>query len=128
MNKEYTFLIIEDNSIDQIITNKLLRNEIGTQTEIHTVNNGEEGLQWIKKYNNTNTLIILLDIKMPIMNGFEFLSEYKKILENTLIKTKLYMLSSTLDKNEIDLIKNNPLVHNFFSKPFPVKDFLNQFE
>jgi CheY-like chemotaxis protein len=124
MKSDCTFLLIEDNIIDQLVTTRLLKNELG-DLNITIVNNGEEGLKWLHEYEITlsDSLIILLDIKMPEMDGFEFLSHYEGFSENLKQTTEIFMLSSTIDVNDIKKATENSYVKRLFSKPLPVQQF-----
>lgn len=124
MPTNYTFLLVDDNVIDQLVTSKLLK-KILDIPEINIVNNGKEGIQWLTNFQNLidKQLIILLDIRMPEMDGFEFLLEYEKLPEETKKRTQIYMLSSTLDHNDIQKAKNNKHVKKLLSKPFPIQKF-----
>ncbi|QBZ97629.1 response regulator [Flavobacterium sangjuense] len=126
MDHNYTFLLIEDNVIDQIITSKLLKNAL-TMSEINIVNNGEEAINWIKthKCKLNKSLIILSDIKMPVMDGFEFLSKFDKLSEDLKKETQIFMLSSTLCGNEIYKGRCNPYVGDVMTKPLPIKKFIS---
>ena len=71
--------------------------------------------------------IVLLDINMPIMNGWEFLDEYKRLNLDPLGKSKIYIISSSVFNNDINKAKSYPLVKDFVSKPLSVdkiKDLL----
>ncbi len=72
MSKKTSVLVVED---DQFITNayKYKFEEAGFRVEI--ANNGEEAIKILKKINAN---IIILDIIMPVKNGFEVLEEIKK--------------------------------------------------
>ena len=86
MLNDYTFLLIEDNTIDQIVTTQLLKKMLGVQ-QVNLAKNGYEAISWLHNFNEYNkNLIILVDIKMAEMDGIEFLSEFEK-LSNT-IKSK----------------------------------------
>ena len=124
MPTNYTFLLVDDNVIDQLVTSKLLK-KILDIPEINIVNNGKEGIQWLTNFHNLidKQLIILLDIRMPEMDGFEFLLEYEKLPEETKKRTQIYMLSSTLDHNDIQKAKNNKHVKQLLSTPFPIQQF-----
>jgi CheY-like chemotaxis protein len=124
MESNYTFLIIDDNAIDQIIAAQLLKKVLGA-TRINRANNGNEGIQWINTHRTyfNETLIILLDIKMPEMDGFEFLSEYDALAEDLKKDTQIFMLSSTLDPNDIQRAESNPYVKSLLSKPLPIQEF-----
>ena len=60
---------------------------------------------------------------MPEMDGFEFLLEYETLPEELKKETQIFMLSSTLNPNDIARAKNNEYVKNLLSKPLPVKEF-----
>ena len=124
MKSNYTYLVIEDNVIDQIITSKLLKNISGVQ-EVTIANNGIEGIQWLHNYDvkQDEILIILLDIKMPVMDGFGFLAEYENLKEELKKQTQIFILSSTLNTDEINRGNNNPYVKSVLSKPLPFREF-----
>ena len=124
METKYAFLVIEDNQIDQLITKQLFK-KILDVSDINIANNGAEGIKWV--CNNRKmideTLIILLDIQMPIMNGSQFLHEYEKLEEELKRETQIFMLSSSLESDEIRRLKDNIHVTDFLSKPICVKEF-----
>ncbi len=124
METNYIFLLIEDNVIDQLVTKQLFKKVLDIDN-INIVNNGKEGIQWL--YNNrshfNHPLIILLDIQMPEMNGIKFLSEYDTLPEELKRETQIFMLTSSLDTEEIKRIESNNYVTGFLSKPFPAKEF-----
>jgi CheY-like chemotaxis protein len=124
MKPNYKILIIDDNTIDQIVTKQLLKKTFGI-TDVSTANNGKEGIQWLNKHKRyfEESLIILLDIKMPEMDGFEFLLEYETLPEELKKETQIFMLSSTLDPNDIRRAENNKYVKTLLSKPLPIKEF-----
>ena len=124
MESNYIFLIIDDNVIDQIVTGQLLKKVLGV-TKINIANNGNEGIQWINTHRTrfNESLIILLDIKMPEMDGFGFLAEYEILPEELKRETQIFMLSSTLDPDDIQRAESNNYVKSLLSKPLPVKEF-----
>ena len=100
------FLLIEDNLIDQIVIRQLIKKSL--DIEVNITNNGREGLLWLHNHENLNqSIIILLDVQMPIMNGFDFLEEFDKLNENFKKEIQIYVLSSTLDPDEIKRINEN---------------------
>lgn len=124
METNITFLLIEDNLIDQLVIKQLFKKVLNID-QISIVNNGREGLQWINENKNQESLIILLDIQMPIMNGFEFLEEFDKLNNEIKKEIQIYVLSSTLDSDEILRIKQNKCVTSFLNKPFSIEEFRN---
>ncbi len=124
MKPKYIFLLIEDNAIDQIVTSKLLKSIDGVK-EVNIVNNGKEGIQWLSSHPlaEKESLIILTDIKMPEMDGFGFLEAFEKLDTGLQKQTQIYILSSTLNADEITRGNNNRYVKKMLSKPFPYKEF-----
>lgn len=111
------FIIIEDNLIDQFVTKKLLKKGLDVNP-LFIANNGKEGLEWLLKHQNNQPLVIILDIQMPIMNGFQFLDEFERLAEDVKDKIEIFVLSSTLDTDEINKVKENKYVSDFWNKPF----------
>jgi len=119
------FLLIEDNLIDQIVIKQLIRKSL--DVEVNITNNGREGLLWLHDHENLNQpVIILLDVQMPIMNGLAFLEEFDKLREDFKKEIQIYVLSSTLDPDEIKRINENNYVTDFLNKPLQIEDFIKK--
>jgi len=117
------FLLIEDNLIDQLVINQLLKKVLHVE-EIYITNNGKEGLEWLlNNWKLHSSIIIILDVQMPVMNGFEFLDEYAKLDIEIKKENQIYVLSSTLDPDEIKQISDSKYVTDFLGKPFPIEEF-----
>jgi CheY-like chemotaxis protein len=71
---------------------------------------------------------IFLDINMPIMNGWEFLEEYKRLNIDPLGKSKIFIISSSVFSNDINRAKSYPIVKSFVSKPLSVEKIKELFE
>ena len=108
-------LIIDDDDISVMLTDILLKDSPFANTTI-SFSDGVYALEYLKaEYCPENKYIIILDINMPKMDGWEFLHHIKDIVlpSNTLV----FMLSSSTDKLDIDKAAGIPLVKLFFSKP-----------
>ncbi|WP_310382013.1 response regulator [Flavobacterium sp.] len=117
-------LCVDDDPITLMLCKKVIKKSDFSQ-EIDSANNGEEALKYfdnliIENVNQANNFpqLIFLDLNMPIMNGWEFLDIFSKneYLEN-FYKTKVIVLSSTIDPNDIKKSKDYPMVIEFLSKP-----------
>jgi CheY-like chemotaxis protein len=86
MKKIASLLIVDDNSFDILYTKKTLE-KTGQFQHIYAVTDGAEALALFQNYEESRRqhpeafppLMILLDINMPLMNGFEFLSAYAEL-------------------------------------------------
>ena len=63
-------MIVDDSEMNRF----LLREMLGQELEILEVENGEECLEQLQRY-GTDISLVLLDIVMPLKNGFEVLEE-----------------------------------------------------
>jgi CheY-like chemotaxis protein len=122
MKTDRKFLVIDDNEVDQLVTQQLLKKDLGAE-DVAQAGNGIEAMQWIRdlKSNLPNSLVILLDVRMPLMDGFQFLDAFESLSEDLKKKTKIIMLSSTLDPRDIEQAEAHKNVIEMFSKPLPVK-------
>ena len=77
-------MIIDDNQIDLYIFSKLLTKNNFCET-ILQYTSAEKALKYIVENQENNLLmpqIIFLDIYMPLMDGFEFLENYRQLFKN----------------------------------------------
>ena len=66
-------------------------------------------------------IFIFLDINMPEMNGFEFLSNMAPEMKNYLKNSKIIMLSSSIDPRDIEMAKNYSEIYDFAPKPLTME-------
>jgi signal transduction histidine kinase/ligand-binding sensor domain-containing protein/CheY-like chemotaxis protein len=69
-------LVAEDESNNYVLIEKILR---PTNADIVWAKNGKEALDYVKEFNSRRDIIILMDIKMPVMNGIHASNEIGKI-------------------------------------------------
>jgi CheY-like chemotaxis protein len=80
MNIEFSFIIIDDSELDCFVTQKFL--ELSSKNlAIKTFQNAKHALEIIRENPNAGNFptIILLDLQMPFMNGFDFVEEFEKV-------------------------------------------------
>ena len=116
-------LLVDDDEINNFISIKLIKKALAN-AEISACLNGkiaiDELTQLQKLDPNKLPDFILLDINMPIMNGWEFLDEYKRLGIDPLGKSKIFIISSSVFSNDINKAKSYDLVKDFISKPLNV--------
>jgi CheY-like chemotaxis protein len=113
-----TCLLIDDNYIDNFVTRKILEgsNFVETITVVRSANEAIASLRdGIIKPD-----VIFLDVRMPLMGGFEFLEEFDKIdIDKSGIK--IFMLSSSLDPMDMRKSTDNKYITQFIHKPLTQK-------
>ena len=118
--QEVEVLLVEDNPSDQELTLRLLRKE-GLANRIQVANDGEEALDFIFCRNehsqrnfDTPPRLILLDLKLPKVNGLEVLREIKG--DPRTAQIPVVVLTSSVE--EKDLIEGYHLgVNSYIQKP-----------
>ena len=107
----FKILIVEDNKINQMVTKKLLDK---SEHSCRIAENGLEAISWVKKEKFD---LILMDIHMPVLNGFD---ASKKIRELGILTPIIALTAS--DKNEIinEMAING--INDVLVKPFEIKD------
>src|SRR6201991_2463783 len=130
-NKPVSVLLIDDDEINNFISIKLIKKAL-LNTEIMACLNGKFAIDQLadiqKRDPSKMPDYILLDINMPIMNGWEFLEEFKRLNIDPLGKSKIYIISSSVFSNDINKAKSYPLVKDFISKPLNVEKIKELFE
>lgn len=112
-------MIIDDNEIDNYIVKVLIKNNFIAE-EILEFNNGMKAIEYLEKNKDiTENLpeIILLDIYMPYIDGFEFIEKLSKVDSNFTDKCKICIVSSSINDNDILRSKLSNSVFNYVSKP-----------
>lgn len=110
--------MIDDNYIDNFVTRKILQNSRFAE-DIVVIGSASEALN-ILRSGNIKPDVIFLDIRMPDMDGFDFLEEYEKIdIEKENIR--IYMLSSSLDPLDMMKSSGNKYITQFIHKPLSQK-------
>lgn len=117
MKKFKEVLLVDDDPVTNFINEKVLR-KLHLTDEIRIATNGQEALGIIKG-NCDEDLdcpeLILLDINMPVMNGFEFLEQYRCLPVKNREKVHIIILSSSSNPTDLKMaaLNNIPIL----SKP-----------
>ena len=100
---EYPILLVEDNPDDVLITKRAFKKGKIRNT-LYTVENGVEAIKFLHREGNYSDApvpaLILLDINMPLMNGFQVLEIIKG--DEKLRKIPVIMLTTSERDSDID--------------------------
>jgi CheY-like chemotaxis protein len=114
MKKVDLTYIIDDDKIFVFVLKKILKKNENFD-EVLDFKNGEEVLDLLSNKDNALPNIILLDINMPVIDGWQFLEEIEKLPNKE--KLNVFIMSSSIDTNDIEKSKSFSTVKDFISKP-----------
>jgi CheY-like chemotaxis protein len=92
--------------------------------------NGEKALNYITPImSNGDELpdIILLDLNMPVMDGWEFLDEFTKIKPKLNKKIEIYMVSSSINPADMEKAKQYEELTDYLIKPISIDELSKVF-
>lgn len=121
-----TILLIDDDETTNYLNHRLLSRVEG-EPDIRVMMNGEEALDYlnhafagVESYPRPD--LIFVDIKMSVMDGFEFLEEYQRFAPEQKKGTVLLMLTSSASFYDLEKLKQFPDVRKHYSKPLAEAD------
>ena len=113
-------LLIDDSESDNFIHKKRIE-KTGVCDEVVVMFGGKEALDYLStlgldsKYPKPE--LVFLDINMPGMNGWEFLEEYKNLMEEMKANVVISMLTTSVSEQDSDMAASRPEIKSFENKP-----------
>jgi CheY-like chemotaxis protein len=119
-----SILMVEDNTMDAILTSEILSESEKTCYQVLTVKTAIEALAFLHRMNGYENAsqpdLILLDLNLPKMHGFDFLAEIRK--ENNLTDIPVVILTTSEAQKDIDRAKELG-VNGYLVKPIDLEKF-----
>jgi two-component system, response regulator, stage 0 sporulation protein F len=112
MNKNIAILYVDDEPINL----ELFKINFGKKYKVQTADSGYEGLKYLNS--SPDIQIVISDMKMPGMNGIEFIKLAKQNFPNILF----FILTGFEITEEIADALNNKLIIKYFRKPLDLKE------
>jgi CheY-like chemotaxis protein len=120
MKQINTIFLIDDDTLTNFLNQTIIR-RVGYNNEIQAFEKPAFALDALQQLTSANDApfpeMILLDVNMPQMNGWDFLEEYEKLPLQAIAKTKVYIVSSSINNRDIEKSKTYKTVSGFISKP-----------
>jgi CheY-like chemotaxis protein len=115
-------LFVDDDHIALVLNRKLVE-KTNFAKEIVTASNGETALEYYSQLLNSNIepsqypQYIFLDLNMPVMDGWEFLDRFAEPAFDAFRNTKILVLSSSINPQDVERSRKYSMVVDFISKP-----------
>ena len=118
--KGIRILLVEDNQFNAVVAQEELEDAIeGVQVEV-----AENGLIAVEKLKSAIFDVILMDVQMPVMNGFEATHGIRN-LEGEKANTPIIAMTANVLKDEVDLCYEAGM-NDFIGKPFDTKELIQK--
>ena len=121
MAKKVNTILLVDDDLAINFFHKRLLSKLDFGETIVPLYNGAEAIRDVRELNSSlsekDLVLIFLDINMPIMDGWEFLDSFKNISSELNYQFKIFVLSSSINPDDIKKAKSNVFVTDYFSKP-----------
>ncbi|MDC1221178.1 response regulator [Salibacteraceae bacterium] len=115
--------IIDDDSICRMVVRKQIECS-EYKTETNEFDNGFPAFEFLMSNMSQPEVlpdVIFLDIFMPNMNGWQFLEKLEPFSRTIVKAPQIYVLSTSLDVNDIERAEDHPLVTGFIPKPIKLR-------
>lgn len=106
--------LVDDDPIQNLITSQLLSTNFEA-ADYKIFNNGKDLLEYLKSNNHPE--LILLDINMPIMDGWEFLEAYGQLD----YQSNIVMLTSSINDADYKKSSKYDFVKGYYTKPLTIE-------
>jgi CheY-like chemotaxis protein len=121
LDDKINLLVIDDDDINIFIIKKIVE-KTGFDIDMVAKSNGQQAIDYLSETiteHKTLPNLVLIDINMPVMNGWEFVEAYQTLgIEQNV---DLYILSSSVYENDIEKTKSYSTVKGFISKPLSIE-------
>ncbi|MEZ4969261.1 MAG: response regulator [Flavobacteriaceae bacterium] len=124
---DLSFFLIDDDEIFRFIVKNTIA-EINPDMKIKFFSDGEQGIDFLRQNLGTATNlpdIILLDVNMPFMDGWEFLNEYKSFPTEIKKNINIYLLTSSKNPHDINMAKKISELSGYLVKPISKEGIKN---
>ena len=110
-------ILIDDDKIVTVVNKKII-NKLLPEASIKTFKNGEEGLKYLIAAQDANLrTLIFLDLDMPIMDGFQFLSIYENSMAYQDHSFVICLLTGSIAEEDQEKAAKFPSVLEYAQKP-----------
>jgi CheY-like chemotaxis protein len=123
--------LIDDDELVNYLNQEIIKDSYPNKN-VRCFVSATNALEIIKEIiHSSNTALpqlILLDINMPVMDGWEFLEEFKRLPKDALKECKVIMHTSSIDPRDIEKAKTYSVVIDYLTKPLTIQSMAKIFK
>ncbi len=114
-------LLIDDDAGNNTVSRIFLK-RVAIETEIVAFTDPEQGLDYINSEYSRSPVstILLLDINMPVLSGWDVLDKFMRLPQDIKQHFTIYILTSSINKDDKDKAAAHPLVSAYIEKPMTI--------
>ena len=120
MSRNYPdFIVIDDSRLDCFISQKIINTTCQNATVQSFIDAADALDEILIRQNGSvkNLTIILLDIQMPVMNGFDFADAFENLSDIIKSGYVIYMVTSSTNESDLIRARNYPSIRHLYNKP-----------
>jgi CheY-like chemotaxis protein len=116
--KAISIMLVDDNPDDNFFHEREIKRN-NPNNSVIKMNSGAKALDYLKSIENEGSRpdLILLDINMPGMNGWEFLEEYSRLEKEVKLRSIIIILTTSENPDDVARAKGWVSVSDYRSKP-----------
>jgi CheY-like chemotaxis protein len=114
----WKFVLIDDDPITCFVCRKTIE-RVFENLQIVSFTNPEVALEYLLNSDSREAekTVVFLDLNMPVLHGWDLLKELEKMDERRRTELMIFILSSSLNPDDVVKAKTHPLVLSYFNKP-----------
>tara|TARA_R110002050_G_scaffold288277_1_gene440134 strand:- start:5962 stop:6339 length:378 start_codon:yes stop_codon:yes gene_type:complete len=117
-------LIVDDDMVYRFVASRMM-SLIDSSLVVEESENGQKGLAKLENQKDSDEkIVVLLDINMPVLDGWEFLEQLKQNGFYNLSKLEIYVVSSSTNESDILKAKQFDFIKGFIHKPLSKENIL----
>ncbi|MCK7554539.1 response regulator [Chitinophaga sedimenti] len=114
-----TIFIVDDDPIHQQIT-EIMLDRLNITNAVSKYSDAQEVLDYLSAFGSDAAKlpdIILLDLNMPVMDGWEFLDRFQQFRHGLTKPIRVYVLTSSIDEKDQERVSSYGFVNGYLTKP-----------